>query len=172
MRSSLRVVATLAVLLGVALLPSAARAAPASSIFGVSGVEIAASSTQGTFTGKASGSAGDTGAWKAVVVHEPLSSQPAAITGGSFEMGTVGPGFTADYVKGSFAGGSVAVVDPGAGCKNQTFSVKGTLANVSTSTTTGGTGAADIVLTHYRRSVFGYCVTYSATVTGLVQFSY
>ena len=47
-----------------------------------------------------------------------------------------------DFVTGQYTGGTISVVDPGANCTNQRFHVLGTLGNVTTSTTAGGTGAS------------------------------
>jgi hypothetical protein len=173
-KRSLRIIASSAVTAAVlAALPGGANAAPASATFRVSGAEIAFTPTQGTFVGKALGSAGDRGAWKAVVAHTRLSSLPAAITGGNFRMATAGASWTtADSVEGTFTGGTINVVNPGLGCTNQTFAISGTLGSVATSTTSGGTGSFNVLLTHYRVRLFGNCVTYSATVAGTASFTY
>jgi hypothetical protein len=156
-----------------AALPGGATAAPASTTFRVSGAEIAFTATQGTFVGKALGNAGDRGPWKAVVDHTRLSSLPAAITGGSFTMTTVSASWTTiDAVEGRFTGGTIDVVNPGLGCTNQTFAILGTLGIVATSTSSGGSGQVDVLLTHYRVRLFGNCVTYSATVAGTASFTY
>jgi hypothetical protein len=155
-----------------AALPAAAQAAPASTTFQVQGAEIAFTSTRGTFVGHGVGNAGDRSAWKAVVDHTPLSSLPATITGGRFTMATLGPTSTTDFVVGTFTGGTIAVVNPGVGCTNQTFDVSGDMGNVTTSTTTGGSGSFDVLLTHYRVRLFGRCVSYAATVTGTASFAY
>jgi hypothetical protein len=173
-RRSLRIIASGAVIAAaLAALPGAATAAPASTTFRVNGVEIAFTATQGTFVGKALGNAGDRGAWKAVVDHTRLSSLPAAITGGSFRMTTVSASWTTtDAVAGTFTGGTINVVNPGLGCTNQTFAISGTLGSVATSTSSGGNGLFNVLLTHYRARLFGTCVTYSATVTGTASFTY
>jgi hypothetical protein len=173
MRPSLGTI-TAAVVAGVALvvLPAAAVAAPASTTFQIRGAEIAFTSTRGTFVGYGSGNADEGSAWKAVVDHTPLSSQPASITGGRFSMGTVSLAPSADFVVGTFTGGTITTINPGIGCTKQTFRVSGTVGNVSTSTTSGGTGLFDVVLTHHRMSVFGNCVTYAATVSGSASFAY
>jgi hypothetical protein len=163
------VVATAAAL---AALPAQAEAAPNSTTFQVQGVEVAFTSTRGTFVGRGPGNAGDRSAWRAVVDHTPLGSLPAAITGGQFTMTTLSPTFTPDFVVGTFTGGTISVVNPGLGCTNQTFDVSGDLGGVTTSTTSGGTGSFDVLLTHYRVRLFGNCVTYAATVTGTASFTY
>lgn len=153
-------------------LPAAAVAAPASTAFQVKGLEIAFTSTRATFVGYGSGNAAEGSAWKAVVDHAPLSSQPAAITGGTFSMGTLSLVPAVDFVRGTFTGGTITETNPGTGCTKQTFRVTGTLGDVSTSTTSGGTGRFDGVLTHHRLSLFGDCVTYAATVSGSAGFTY
>ena len=153
-------------------LPAAAVAAPASTTFQIRGAEIAFTSTQGTFLGYGSGNAVEGSAWKAVVDHAPLSSQAASITGGRFSMGTVSLAPSTDFVTGTFTGGTITPINPGDGCTKETFRVSGTVGNVSTSTTSGGTGRFDVVLTHHRTSFFGNCVTYAATVSGSASFTY
>lgn len=158
--------------LALVVLPAAAVAAPASETFDIQGAEIAFTSTRGTFIGYGEGSANEGSAWKAVVDHTPLSSQPVVITGGRFSMGTASLAPSADFVVGAFTGGTITEINPGIGCTKQTFRVSGTVGNVSTSTTSGGTGLFDVVLSHHRMSVFGRCVTYAATVSGSVDFFY
>jgi hypothetical protein len=173
MRRSLGTI-TAAAVVGVALvvLPAAAVAAPASTTFQIRGAEVAFTSTRGTFVGYGSGNASEGSAWKAVVDHTPLSSQPASITGGRFTMGTLTLAPSADFVSGAFTEGTITETNPGIDCTKQTFRVSGTLADVSTSTTSGGTGLFDVVLTHHRSSFFGRCVTYAATVSGSASFTY
>jgi hypothetical protein len=52
--------------------------------YSLAGVEIAATSTQGTFVGVAT-SPDDFGTWQAVVVHEPLDDN-VLVTGGVFAV--------------------------------------------------------------------------------------
>src|SRR5262249_52967589 len=55
----------------------------------LSGVEIGGTSTHGTFIGRGqSGTAGNV-AWTASVRHTPIRGGSAAITGGTFAMGTL-----------------------------------------------------------------------------------
>jgi hypothetical protein len=156
---------------GLAAVPTAF-AAPASTTFQVFGAEVGFTPTQGTFVGKAFGNSGDRGAWRAVVDHAPLSSLPAAITGGSFNMATTSPTWRPDFVAGTFTGGTIDVINPGPLCTNQTFAVSGDLGNVATTTTSGGSGVFKVILTHYRTVLFGRCLTYSATVAGTATFAY
>jgi hypothetical protein len=155
------------------VLPAAALAAPLSTAFSIVGYEYAFTQTVGSFAGRATGNAGDTGLWNARVEHDPLGSQPTYINGGEFEMTTV-RGLSADYVRGDFVyhGGQITVLDPGAGCTNQRYLVAGRLVNVATSTTSGGTGMFSATLTHYRYSLFGRCIIYNARVAGSVSFVY
>jgi hypothetical protein len=153
--------------------PAAAPAAPASTNFAIVGYEYAFTSTLGTFAGVGTGNAGDRAAWNTSVEHDPLGSSPTYVNGGSFEMTTAGP-TGVDFVSGTFAyhGGTVTVMDPGTGCTNQRFRVTGTLEDVTTTTTSGGSGNFVVTLTHYRYSLFGHCLIYAARVAGTVTFSY
>jgi hypothetical protein len=153
----------LLVLLGV-LVPAAAAAT--SSAYNVSGIELAATSTQGTFAGTAHGSEGDSAVWKAVVQHQALSSSCLATgcaisSGGSFSL----LNNQLSTITGSFTGGSVTLVGQAPGCGRQEFDVVGNLA------TTAGAGVFDVTLTHYRVQLFGSCITYFATVSGSATFS-
>jgi hypothetical protein len=169
LRSSIAVLAAAAAL----VLPSAAAAAPASTSFHVVGYEYAFTQTVGSFAGKAAGNAGDVGAWNATVRHDPLGSSPTYVDGGTFQLATTTLAGD-DFVTGTldYHGGTITTLNPGAGCTNQQFLVTDTISNVSTQTTSGGTGSLTVVLTHYRLSVFGRCVIYSARVAGTVSFSY
>lgn len=159
----------------VLILPAAASAKPASSTFAVAGFEYAFTSTVGNFAGSATGNAGDRGAWNASVEHDPLGSTPPIyVTGGTFQMATRAPTGALDFVTGSFVdqGGTITTIDPGANCTNQRYRVTGTLENVTTSTSAGGTGTFAVTLTHHRVRFFGRCVIYSASVNGAVGFVY
>ena len=132
------------------------------------GAEIAATSTQGTFVGRARGDL--PGAWKAVVQHTPLSPG-GTITGGSFSLWTLFGGAPA-RVRGNVSGGTITQTNAGAGCTNQTYDVTGTLANVSVASVSNGTGSFAVVLTHYRAAFpFFGCVTYSASVAGTLSLT-
>jgi hypothetical protein len=127
------------------------------------GVEVYATSTEGVFTGTASGSL--PGAWAATVVHSVLNPG-ATITGGSFSLTTAVNGVPT-VVTGSFTKGSVTLDSPNQGCGNQVYSVDGTLGSVGElGGSHVGTGSFDATLTHYRFSFFGSCITYGATITG------
>ena len=156
------------------VLPAAGSAAPASTSFRIVGYEYAFTSTVGSFAGTGAGNAGDTGAWNARVEHDPLGSTPTYVNGGDFQMATTSPAGSVDFVDGTFAyhGGMITTVDVGANCTNQKFTVTGTLRNVSTSTSTGGSGQFEATLTHYRLRLFGHCIIYKARVAGGVHFTY
>jgi hypothetical protein len=162
--------ATIVVCIAAAVLVVAGAAGAAvSSQYAVTGVEVAATSTEGTFIGSGRGSGGDQLAWKTVVDHTQLSTNPAtpaAITGGSLTAVSFGNG-SLDTLTGTFTGGSVtydtARSSP-APCGNQVYDVAGNLALASGAAT--GTGTFSVYLTHYRIALFGRCVTVGATVSG------
>jgi hypothetical protein len=166
----------IAALLGVAGLANVggASAAPASATFNVVGYEYAFTSTIGCFAGTTSGNAGDSGTWNACVQHDRLGTVPTYIDGGSVALATSGPGDPLDAVTGSFVyhGGTIATLNSGPSCTNQQYLVSGSLADVATTTTSGGSGTFSVVLTHYRTSIFGSCIIYKARVSGSVSFSY
>jgi hypothetical protein len=146
-------------------LPGAA-AAPSSHVFKVLGVEIWAGAGHGTFVGTATGGS-QKAAWTADVRHSTLDTLPATITGGTLRLGSL-----YDYVVGRFTGGSISLLRAPAGCGNQQFAVTGKLGGVRTTETSGGMGLFDVVLTHYRKSLLGRCLTYGATVKGTASFTY
>lgn len=127
-----------------------------------SGNETSANSTQGTFSGNATGSL--PGSWSATVVHDPLPycaatpCKTAAITGGTFTLNA-----SSGTVSGQFSGGTVQQTGGFVNCQNQTYSVNGSLGKVGYGGGTG-TGTFTATLTHYRFSFFGFCITYGATV--------
>jgi hypothetical protein len=150
-----------------ALLVTGVAVAAISSTYTVSGIEVAATSTEGTFVGSGTGSDGDSLLWRAVVVHEPLSTTtPASITpGGSLAALSYGDGLRT--LTGTFTGGTVtydtALSSP-APCGNQVYDVEGSL-NLASGASIG-TGAFEVYLTHYRIRLFGRCITVGATVSG------
>jgi hypothetical protein len=157
------------------VLPAAASAAPASTSFAVVGYEYAFTSTVGSFAGTGAGNAGDTGAWNARVEHDPLGSSPTHVNGGDFQMATTSPAGRVDFVDGTFAyhGGTITrTPNQGANCTNQQYLVTGTLQDVSTRTSAGGSGTFAVTLTHYRILLFGHCIIYKARVAGSVDFTY
>jgi len=136
----------------------------ASSSYDVRGIEVAATSTEGTFVGAGSGSTGDALFWKAVVDHTPLSPD-ATITGGSLTARSAGArGLGA--LHGTFTGGTVtydAARSSRASCGTQVYEVVGRL-SISRGAATG-TGTFHAYLTHHRLSLLGRCITYGATVS-------
>lgn len=158
---------------GLAVLPPAAGAAPASTSFSVIGVETAFTSTSASFAGKARGDAGDRGAWTTSITRTPFTATgQSTITSGTFAMKTVSPTWTTDFVTGTVSGGSVQRVPGSPGCTNEIFGVTVQLTGVATRTTTGGTGQFVGALTHYRAPIFGACRTYFASIAGEVVFDY
>ncbi|HEY3522645.1 MAG TPA: hypothetical protein VGK63_02985 [Candidatus Limnocylindrales bacterium] len=149
------------------LVPSVALAAKVSSTYTIHGYEYYATTTEGRFTGTASGSAGDRATWNAVVDHTPLSTT-ATVTGGYADLLTS----RLVHIRGTFSDGSVALVDQQSGCGTQTYSVRGTLSNVSRSDSRRtGTGTFVATLTHYRVWI-GWCQVYSASVSGTIGLSF
>jgi hypothetical protein len=137
----------------------------------VSGIEIYATSTEGRFAGQGSGSL--PGYWYADVIHTPLGSSPTpVITDGSFDLTTTING-QATLITGHFVSGSIVQTGGFTGCTNQTYAVTGNLDDVGPyGTTQSGTGVFNAVLTHYRHSSYGYCITYAASVAGSVDLSF
>jgi hypothetical protein len=152
-------------LLGV---PSAASAATLSSTYTISGYEYYATATQGRFAGSARGSSGDGATWNAIVDHTPLTTT-ADVTGGSARLLTT----NLVSVRGTFTGGSVQLVFQATGCGVQRYAVVGSLAGVTRSdSATVGTGTFSATLTHYRASILGSCIVYSASVSGSIALSF
>ena len=129
----------------------------------VTGVEYYATSTQGRFSGTASGDL--PGAWAATVNHTVLSPS-GTVTGGEMTLATTLNG-TPTLLDGDVTGGQVARTNPGAtGCVNQYYAVTLTVGNVTANGGGSGSGSFAGTLTHHRRSVFGRCLTYGATING------
>ena len=146
--------------------PAAARAATASAD-SVSGLEYAATSAQGRFVGIASGAL--PGAWSVTVDHTPLGTS-AAITGGDFHLAT-GLDGTLTAVTGHFTAGTVRQLSGFTGCVNQRYAVHGVLDEVGPGAVHRGTGTFDATLTHYRTTILGQCLTYSASVRGSLSLT-
>ena len=146
--------------------PAAAMAASASAD-SVSGLEYAATSTQGRFVGIASGAL--PGAWSVTVDHTPLGTS-AAITGGDFHLATRLDG-TLTTVTGDFTAGTVRQLSGFTGCASQRYAVHGVLDHVGSGASRRGTGTLNATLTHYRTKIFGHCVTYSARVSGSLSLA-
>jgi hypothetical protein len=140
----------------------------------VVGVEVYATSTEGVFTGTASGAL--PGTWTADVLHTPLSGTPetATITGGSFDLATA-LSKNDVLITGTFINNGGSVVQTGGltGCVDQTYSVNGALDKVGVyGKADRGSGNFSATLTHYRVQIFGYCVTYGASIAGNVTLSF
>jgi hypothetical protein len=152
-----------ALLLGSILAAHVAVAAAATSVvYDVRGAEVYATSTRGVFTGVA-WAADDYAGWYAIVDHTAFdAARTATITGGTFALS----GYQRE-VSGTFnPGGTVLLRSADSGCGREVFDVDGTLTLAG-----GGTGVFDATLVHYRRSVFGRCITYGATVSGTVALT-
>jgi hypothetical protein len=154
--------------------PQLAVSKPVSSTFAITGYEYAFTSTVGNFAGNGSGNAGGSVYWNASVKHDRLGSAPTYVNGGSFAMAVRGPGDTVDAVVGILAyhGGTITTLRPGLNCTNQEYLVTDTVEAVRTSTTSNGSGALRVTLTHYRHRVLGRCIAYKAKVTGVVSVTY
>lgn len=146
--------------------PASAIAATTSSD-SISGYEYAATSTQGHFAGIASGAL--PGAWSVTVEHTPLGTS-ATITGGDFHLATHLAG-TLTVVSGDFTAGTVTQLSGFTGCANERYAVNGVLADVGSGSAGSGSGTFAATLTHYRTNVLGYCVTYSASVSGSLSLA-
>ena len=128
----------------------------------VSGYEYAATSTQGRFAGAAPGAL--PGVWSATVDHTPLGTV-ATITGGDVYLATYQNGVPA-VVTGHFTGGTVRQLPGFTGCSDQQYAVNGDVGDVGFGSAGTGSGSFAGTLTHHRTKIFGYCVIYSATITG------
>jgi hypothetical protein len=134
------------------------------------GVEVAASSTEGTFAGTASGSL--PGTWTVTVDHTPLTSSGATITGGSFSIETAVNSIPTLVIGTLAYGGTVTVTIPGTGCTTQKFAIYAPLVDVGEWGPGGGSGLFTGTLTHYRYPLFGHCITYSASIAGGVSLTF
>ena len=133
--------------------------------YAISGVEYAATSAVGSFAG-VTVAADDYGTWRATIAHDALpttlfASSSVTPSGSSFAL----DGKVRDLA-GGFASGSITLLTTST-CSKQTYAVTGSL-----NLTAGGSGTADFAatLTHYRIWLWGRCITYGATVKGLVTF--
>jgi hypothetical protein len=129
--------------------------------YGVRGIEIHATATQGTFTGIA-WAADDLGTWTAVVQHTGFDAERnSTITGGTFTL----DGRSRD-VSGTLTSGAVTFTSADPGCGREFFSVEGAM-----TLRDGGTGSFSATLVHYRAQLFGRCITYWATIRGLTELT-
>jgi hypothetical protein len=156
--------------LAFAVATSAARAQTYTST--IRGYEYYATSTNGKFAGEASGLLA--GYWNTDVQHTPLCiscTRTATITGGSFSLATTLDG-ASTLVTGKFTGGTVQVKNVGTNCSDQTFAVDGVLGSLGPWYSGTGSGSFSVMLTHYRRLLFGSCITYSASVSGTISLTF
>ncbi len=151
------ILGTLAVSLLAAL--ALAGVGSATTVYGdrLAGTEVVpVSSIRGTFVGVATGAL--PGAWRVEIAHEPLArGTTVAITGGSFLLLTA----SRRKLSGPVTGGSVTVTDRGSHCTDQTYLVSAGLS----------VGSFEGTLTHHRRSIFGRCIVYAATIQGRGAFN-
>ena len=89
----------------------------------------------------------------------------ATITGGDVYLATYQNG-GATMVTGHFTGGTVRQLSGFTGCANQRYAVNGNVGDVGVGSAGTGSGTFAGTLTHHRTKIFGYCVIYSATITG------
>lgn len=158
----------LAAAMAVASTPASAIAATATTYSDpISGFEYAAASTQGSFAGAALGAV--PGPWSATVDHTPLGTS-ATITGGEFSLATYRDG-TLTTITGHFTAGTIQQLSGFTGCVNQRYAVDGLLGDVGFRAAGSGTGTLAATLTHYRTKIFGYCVTYSASISGSLSLA-
>jgi hypothetical protein len=158
----------LAVTVAVALTPASAVGATAPTYSDpISGFEYTAAATQGSFAGAALGAV--PGAWSATVDHTPLGTS-AMITGGDFSLATYRDD-ALTTITGHFTAGTIQQLSGFTGCVNQRYAVNGMLGDVGFRTAGSGTGTFAATLTHYRTKIFGYCVTYSASISGSLSLA-
>jgi hypothetical protein len=149
----------------------------------VSGVEFYATSTEGRFSGTATGRDpnGLWGAWGIVVNHTVLDScwkqswtDPCAqVTGGTFSLQATTPALiTGNFTHQGTGVDGIVLGNAGANCTTQLFRITDSLNSVGTGSQHSGTGTFVGYLWHLRHWVFGRCVTYSATVQGTVVLNF
>jgi hypothetical protein len=156
-------------LIAALVLPQSALAA-VSARYDFAGAEVWATTTVGTFVGAAAGSKGDGATWRASIEHTIETIPSGSITGGYAELLTT----SLATVRGDFSKGTLTLVSSGTGtCGNLTHKVWGKLVHVTRSDT-GATGTGRLVgkLVHYRVSIFGRCIAYSASVTGTFYLTF
>lgn len=172
-RLGLRLTALAVLVLGIPPASPAVAASPSPlHRYLLAGVEARATNTVGTFVGGAADPQLEGMLWKAVVRHVPLSrtGTPALITGGSVTLHVASP--TRFWTQSrSFTAGTIAYApdlsSPSA-CGRQVLRVNATLAPT---TEADDSGSLDVYLIHHRRSLFGHCITYAATVRGSLNLT-
>jgi hypothetical protein len=170
----LRGLGVVAVLVASVGIPPGAVYASTTSTDTITGVEVAASSTQGAFVGIASGEL--SGSWQAVVDHDTLPQtvgSSAAINGGTFAL-TTRINDQPATVDGALAYNAtgITMLNAGTGCKTQKFHIADDLTGVGVGAVGTGTGNVSAVLTHYRARLFGQCVTFAASIAGSITLSF
>jgi hypothetical protein len=111
--------------------------------------------------------------WKAVVRHTPLTRtthSPALITGGGVTLQLWSREGLSQKSR-IVSGGTITYAverSSGSACGEQVFRVSATLA---TTNVDADRGLLEAYLTHHRRSVFGRCITYAATVRGSLRLA-
>ena len=116
----------------------------------ISGLEYFATSTDGRFAGSATGRSRHVERRYPPYGPLPFLQPDGDDTSGSFSVATLS---THTLVTGTFTGGTVQVLNAGANCTNQTFSVDGVLGKVGSWYSGSGNGAFSATLTHYRRRI-------------------
>ncbi|MDQ6920078.1 MAG: hypothetical protein M3170_00550 [Candidatus Dormibacteraeota bacterium] len=157
----------------------------------VSGFEFYATSTQGRFSGTATGQVpnGVSGAWAIVVDHtsldpcfsKDLGTPCAFVTGGSFSLAETSP--AVQLITGQFDNLSevpatqtnqIQLLEGSAvKCTDQHFKIKDGLRNVGTGSQRSSEGSYfEGDLWHHQKSFWGRCITYAATVQGTVVLTF
>jgi hypothetical protein len=136
----------------------------------VFGVEVWATRTVGTFVGEAVGTDGDLAVWRASIEHTVKTLPSGAITGGRAVVRTS----DLTRVTGRFRGGKLWLIDDGGeACGDLKHRVRGKLSDVTRSDSAAvGTGILRAILIHYRVSILGHCIAYSATAEGTITLSF
>lgn len=156
--------------------PALASGESSSHVYMLAGAETRATSVVGTFVGGAMGSQPGGMLWKAVVQHTPLTRKaesPALITGGG-ETLKVWSGERFSEATRSFTGGTIAYAgdrSSSSACGQQVFRVNATLAGTKADEVAGDGGLLHVYLTHHRKSIFGRCITYAASVRGSLRLT-
>jgi hypothetical protein len=163
-RSMYGALRTICIAVGVWVAFSTGAAAQTPVIYSVAGVQIGVTETSSTFAGVAFSNDGDFARWDALVLRTPLNPDPREPVAGLINGGTFQLNGQVRNVLGNFVDG--VILRESTSCRRETFSVTGTLALDD-----GGTGGFDLTLTHYRLRLGSQCITYFATVEGLVQFT-
>lgn len=164
-----RLLCTVVVLASV-WVPSGTALADVSTGYVISGIEVWATPTVGTFAGAALGTSGDAATWAARIEHTVQTQPSGTITGGWATLVTS----ERNQIHGRFSRGTLLLIDDGGpNCGNLRHSVTAKLVDVARSDSGGtGTGRLKAILTHYRVNIFGNCIAWSASVSGLITLSF